>query len=245
MPLLKVARAVRVGFVLGAIGMIRKLCCAAALLLLAACATGGNPGQYEEEEFAFDGNGPYGLVVVGVALNHPPGEFFNLFGNLPSATGVTFVQVDIPQDRIVSSGGFLHAIRMHCGAGESYPNGCDENFQNLVYFPVEVVPGDYMLAAIFEQEMGSTSFLSNDDSYFARSVQQNIDAGDVPWFSIEAGQILYIGDLILNAQQVPASVVEIGSTPDGARQMLAGYPNVHGEMISGSMHAPNIPGGTP
>jgi hypothetical protein len=202
-------------------------------------------GAYEADDFTFDASSPNGLAVVGIALNHPAGEVFNLFGNLPSATGVTFVQVDFANNRIVSGGGYLHAIRMHCGAGERYPNGCEEDFQKLLYFPVEIPPGDYMLAGIFEQEMGSTTFLSGEDSYFASSVQENVDAGNVPWFSIEPGQILYVGDIILNVQRIPASVVEIRTSPDGARQMLAGYPGVNGEMISGVMHASGIPGAVP
>ena len=224
--------------------MKRNLGCIAAILLLVGCATGGSPGQYEAGEFAFDPSYPTGLAVVGVALNHPASDIPYLLLDAPTAAGAGFVQVDIAGDRVIRDGGFINAVRTRCAPAATHPNGCDQDFQKLVYFPVEVPPGDYMLASIFGQEKGSTVFLGDQGSYIL-SVQGNLESGTVPWFSIKAGEILYVGDLILDVRRRPASVVEIRMSPEGARQMLAGYPNIVGEMTVGVMHAPKIPGGAP
>ncbi len=191
------------------------------LTSFAGCAVGVGPGRVIEEEQVFPADGK-ALVIVGLALTTD--ESFS------AGWGASWLQIDRGSQSVVKDGASMGLVRHSCSVFKTHPNGCNDDQRIVLYFPVIVEPGDYMLSALWDTDDGSTHFIRPEGSLFA-NVANGMKSGAVPWFSIEAGEILYIGDMIVSIFEENRRIVEFRRSDDGARAMLSGYPNVRGELI--------------
>jgi hypothetical protein len=207
---------------------------------VAGCATGGKPGRVVEAQRVFRSGGTTALVVIGAALNHKPQETFGLFGS-PAWWGASFSQIDRRTGTVIPGGGQLNVWRDHCPPLEIKPNGCNEDYQVVSHFPFEVPPGDYMLTSVWGENGKITRFAREEASMFA-NVPDSLATGEVPWFSVQAGEVLYIGDLIFDLRGPTAKIVEIKRNDAGAQEMLRRYENIEGQIVFRPVRAAKVPG---
>ncbi|HWK44532.1 MAG TPA: hypothetical protein VNT30_07415 [Stellaceae bacterium] len=156
------------------------------------------------------------LMIVGVAIDH----YDTYMGEINYSTvrniDLIWDKWDVGTPPPVT-GHFRPIIMLHIdGCGVFSGSDCD--LRRMQYYVLEATPGDYRLVTL-----KSRVFNVHNQTTVMDNAQLITHFGP--------GEIIYIGDLTLNAADSPIRPVRFARNDAAARQVLAGYPNIRGDIV--------------
>ena len=190
------------------------------MLSLVACSNSQAP-----KSIVISGDNPAkGLIVVGVAID----RYDTIFGMTAYGTVATlelgWARWDAGKSAPspFSGSDHIHLQLESCGVGLTMkllsPSGKDCDLRKMQYYVLEANPGNYRL-----------SYINHSSGNFHYTTAMT--DGDQLMTRIGAGEIVYIGDFTIDAYASPQKIIRYGRNDDGARQAVAEYPNVRGEVV--------------
>jgi hypothetical protein len=218
-------------------GFVRALAFGALALLMSGCVTIISPLSKDARFDAAEAPPAKGLILVGLRVLQEPTVPDRLFGgdvDLDPVYALYFsrlvdgkVAQPYPRVKICSD--------LRLNFGDTF-NPCIP--QVMRYRLLAVPPGRYALNnfTYSTKRSGSamTSFVSRNRR--PRMTVMLISGRGEPvshpdrYFQVDAGEIVYIGDLSFDADVIPARM-SIGRNDAAAQAALAGYPDVRGPIV--------------
>ena len=210
------------------VGRLTMAALASLLLVLGACAATDVPGGRASKDFQFDTNSATGVVIVGIRnIEDINGD--GLFGDINQNWNVIWSRFDptslffhVPYENV-------RGYRLGCGL-EDFALGCNEDHSQVQYLALVATPGHYALREVV-LGLSHTIYASNGGSLIAsNSLRQLLPAKRIPWFSIEAGEIIYIGDYVFDTKESPVKLVSIERSDEDVKQVRHKIPGLQGEI---------------
>lgn len=174
------------------------------------------------------------IVVLGIRTQDGNPNEGSLFG-VNEILSLIWRQVDLETGQFIYDPQFLNdrgdfkTSRYSC---YGHPNCNRGDYTQIQYNLVKVRPGHYLLQSLHKGDFRITLMVPQEKSLiYENSPGAIYKEGLAPGFEIRAGEIVYIGNYILNGLGEFAELVRIESNPEEARQDLPLYPNVSGEML--------------
>ena len=215
----------------------RALASAVIALAMAGCVstTDGINDREAPVSVVHSPDAPTGLAVIGTRTEDGTPQAFGLFGANYRPINFFWVEFD-PESGQIASRAFndrsrdinFTFTRGFCG---NRPACNREDYTQAEHFLVKLHPGLYILSSITIDNKMLSVVPSERSLLYDNSPVTLYKAGLIPGFEIKAGEILYIGDIILNATGEFPELLRIDSNPEQARAVLPLYPNVSGEMV--------------
>ncbi len=206
-------------------------------LLVSACSSAAVGGFTADGSVELSRQSPYGLVVVGIRTREETPQISTLGLKSSSSVELTWRQFDYESDRVLFarnlySGRYqITTGRYRCYLYRNHPGCQDEDYTSVQYNLLRVQPGHYLFQSMRVGSNRDVALLPRHQGFLHEgSATATYELGLLPGFEIAAGEIVYIGDYVVSVTGERPRLVGLGSTPDGARQALAAYPNVDGEM---------------
>ena len=178
---------------------------------------------------------PTGLAVIGTRTEDGTPQAFGPLG--PNYRPINFFWVEFdPESGQYASRAFKDRTRdtnfeMTRGFCRGRPACNREDYTQAEHVLVKLHPGLYILSSIRIDNKMLSVLPSERSLLYDNSPVALYEAGLIPGFEIKAGEIVYIGDIILNATGEFPELLRIDSNPEQARAILPLYPNVSGEMV--------------
>lgn len=178
---------------------------------------------------------PTGLAVIGTRTEDGTPQSFGLFGANYRPIHFFWVEFD-PETGQYASRAFKDRTRdttfkFTRGWCFDRPACKDEDYTQAEHILVKLHPGLYILSTINIDNHYLSVLPSESSLLYNNNPVALYEAGLIPGFEIKAGEIVYIGDIILNATGEFPELLRIDSNPEQARAVLPLYPNVSGEMV--------------
>lgn len=173
-------------------------------MLVGACAT--TPSHYATGKTQFGANAPDAIVVIGVKSAAPTQTWL---GDYHRAFKMTWTRT-------------ARSIAQYPGAAEFVIDNADrqlfifrDSFQeDMTWHVVRVPAGTYMLREIYTN-------VGKD--HFTTQQSENINT---PFFSLNPGEVRYIGDLHCNVASFPAKCGKLTRNDEPAKAALAKLPGI-------------------
>ena len=205
-------------------------------LFLASCSNPKNAVNWTDAPATVehDSTSETGIVVIGIRAQDGNPNSESLIG-LNASIGLNWRLVDLESGKLEHDTVFLNdradftTKRFTCHGQPA----CNYNdYTEMQYNLVKVWPGHYLLKHIAHQNIRFTNMVPYEESLlFDTNPAALYEKKLVPGFEIKPGEIVYIGNYILNVLGDFPELVRIESNPEEARQTLALYPGVSGEMV--------------
>ena len=206
-------------------------------LLVSACSSTTAGGFTADGSIELDRQSPYGLVVVGIRTREETPQISALGVNLSRSVELTWRQFDYESDRVLfarnphSRQYQIATGRYRCYLYLNHPGCQDEDYTAVQYNLLRVQPGHFLFQSMRVGSDRDVALLPRHQSFLHEgSAIATYELGLLPGFQVAAGEIVYIGDYVVSVTGERPHLLGLESTPDGARQALAAYPNVNGEM---------------
>ena len=201
----------------------------AALLACVACVPAPQPGfesNVAPRQTAGGTGSPRGIVVLGLVLSQHSRS--TLLVRKRKNWAVAWRRLD-DSGQIQAGGPAILARRgTACTAIVIEPTGCNPDHSVVEYAVFAVPPGTYMLEKVQHADFTTPFTTPPDSPLFERDAPSNKARGDVPWFEVGAGEVVYIGDFVFDITGKVARLVEIRRDDAAAAEALARYPKVEG-----------------
>ncbi|MBL8670693.1 MAG: hypothetical protein JNK11_08590, partial [Alphaproteobacteria bacterium] len=186
----------------------------------------------------------FAVVLVGVAS---AGETRTVgpFGRI-APWRLAWLRVDVERNEsVLPLRGFL-IERSRCERRDSLGNECVLDHQQMQYAAFVVAPGTYMLEtiAVFDGEWKETGVTrTGDDFVYKANVRSNALDNKAPWFSVAAGEIVYVGDHVYDLAADPPRLARVDRNLGAAKRALERFKNLPGLPVERGIAAPgNAPG---
>lgn len=181
------------------------------VLLLTGCAK-----TTLDRSASFAASDPQGLIVLGVVESGKQG-------------GIVIGRFDAATRRITGVTNFGGNLGLHVGSeGIMLPGALDSKSR---FYMFRMPPGDYAIiqaGAVVERDWGAraervnVTRLVDFDSWTVRD--------NSPVFSVQAGEVVYAGDLLVDYAGFPARIT-VSADRVAMQAFLAGYPNVQAGAV--------------
>ena len=205
-------------------------------VLLASCSNPKDTVNYlsAPATVEHDPTSETAIVVMGIRTEDGNPNQGSLFG-INSLLGLVWRKVDLETGQFIYDREFLNdradfqSSRYSCGA---HPACNRSDYTQIQYNLIKVTPGHYLMEKIHKQHQFITLMVPQEKSLiYENSPGALYKEGLVPGFEIRAGEIVYVGNYVLNALGEFPELLRIESNPEEARLDLPLYPNVSGEMV--------------
>ena len=215
----------------------RALASAIIALAVASCAniTDGINDSEAPVNVTHSPNDPTGLAVMGTRTEDGTPQAFGLFGANYRPIHFFWLEYD-PESGQIASRAFNDRSRdinfeVTRGFCFNRPACNDDDYTQAEHVLIKLHPGLYILSSIrIDNKILQVSPVERSLLYDNNPVAL-YEAGLIPGFEIKAGEIVYVGDIILNATGEFPELLRVDSNPEQARAVLPLYPNVSGEMV--------------
>lgn len=211
---------------------------AALALLLAAGLAGCTKLHVEplQATYNFTPQDDWGLVVMGLKPAQRPPLDTNFFA-------VFWQRYDVAKQTVIPAP--AKDVPLVFNLARGFRHDQTDIDTTMRYGVTRVPPGDYVAAQIMVQKLVNarntqelTRTYGNQDkpvaaNFLASDDQLSVANRDVPRITVKAGEIIYAGDFIIDANVFPVKIVGIEQNPARAREELAKRPNLQGELRSG------------
>ncbi len=183
-------------------------------------------GNELNAEHPFDEKSDEAVVVMGLVLAHASDHV----GMLMTTENWRVVWRRIEEAGPAKDGAII-AVRRHCAVFASKKRvPCEPDHQKVMRNAFVVPPGEYMLSSVTRSQV-STQFLGSGDSLFSKAdVERKKAKNKVPWFTVRAGEVAYVGDFVFDIQGDKARMLDIRYDEVGARETMALFPEVSGTV---------------
>ncbi len=178
---------------------------------------------------------PTGLAVMGTRTEDGTPEEFGLIGRNFRPIFFVWREFD-PITKQSASRAFDDRTRdtvfvVRRGLCFNRPACNDEDYTQAEHVLVKLHPGLYILSWIRIDNRVLNVVPSEGSLLYDTNPVALYEAGLIPGFEIKAGEIVYVGDIILNATGDFPELLRVDSNAEQARAILPLYPNVSGEMV--------------
>ena len=205
-------------------------------LILASCSNPKDAVNYISAPATVE-HGPTSenaIVVMGIRTEDGNPNSHSLFG-INAHLGLTWRQVNLEtgefiRDRVgLNDRADFESARFSCYGHPACNHG---DYTQIQYNLLKVRPGHYLLELISKSRLRITLMVPEEKSLIYENSPGGLyEKNLVPGFEIGPGEIVYIGNYILNALGEFPELLRIESNPEEARQNLRLYPGVSGEMV--------------
>ena len=192
------------------------------LIAAGSCAY-NNPGGVATSGYSQAPGSEAAVIIVGVrSLSQP--DF--------SMWSTSWVRFDPSTYEFIQNVESPIVIRQDCRFGKVGVGECIENHIEPEYAALVVEPGSYVLFTVGYESGHLTLFATPEESLLAdNNVKQQIEKGNLPWFTVKPGDVASIGEYVFDVDYEPARLVGIVNNQQKAEEILARLPNVTGEMV--------------
>ena len=183
-------------------------------------------GNELNEQHPFDANSDKAVVVMGLVLDHESDHVGMLM--MTENWRVIWRRIE---DGGPAKTGAIVAVRRHCALLATTKRvPCEPDHQKVMRNASVVPPGEYMLSSVTRSQV-TTQFLGRGDSLFSKSdVEKKKAKNKVPWFSVKAGEVAYVGDFVFDIRSDKARLVDIRYDGAAARETMKLLPEVSGQL---------------
>ena len=203
----------------------------ACLLACGACVPAPQPGydsNVAPRETAGGTGSPRGIVVLGLVLSEHS-RSSPLLVRKRKNWAVTWRRLDDDSGQLQPDGPAILARRgTSCTAILVEVAACNPDHRVVEYAVFAVPPGTYMLEKVQHADFTTPFTTTRNSHLFERDAPSNKARGDVPWFEVKGGEVVYIGDFVFDITSKVARLVEIRRDDAGATRAMARYPKVQG-----------------
>ncbi|MEK9969907.1 MAG: hypothetical protein VW600_12280 [Ferrovibrio sp.] len=210
---------------------------AALAVLLMAGLTGCSRLHVEPltAAYNFTPKDDWGLVIMGLAAAQKPQSNTNFMG-------VFWQRYDVAKQTVIPAPAKDVPLVFNLARGFRHDQAGTDTM--VRYGVTRVPPGDYVATDIMVQRVSNERNIQEHSrtygyqkepvaaNFLASDEQLSVANRDVPRITVKPGEIVYVGDFVIDANTFPVKIVRIEQNPERAREELAKRPNLQGELRS-------------
>lgn len=205
-------------------------------LVLASCGTPKDAVNYRAAPATVehDPTSENAIVVMGIRTEDGNPNQDSLLG-VNARLSTRWRRIDLETGEFMYDQQFIHdraAFKSDRFMCYGHPACNHSDYTQIQYNLVKIRPGHYLLQSLSKDGVRTTLMVPIERSLIYENSPGGLyEKNLIPGFEIRSGEIVYIGNYILNALGEFPELLRIESTPEEARQNLRLYPGVSGEMV--------------